>query len=327
MGHLRVAVAELPQVGRDAQAGVFEQVLVDRSFPGDGHELVHPRPGDRIALETDGDLRTGPDVQVERHLQPVGARHGGVGEARGVEPAGPDVALVLGEAAIELGRVVGVPFAHAEPVQDDGPPGRLDPADLDAPDARRRARVDVDDEPAVRPRRPRRDARREPARVAIVLVEEGRGGVDLAGRHPAPQPASDEGRRLLDGPAAGVEHLQPARAAERHEVVAQADALRDGGGAGPNVDELAEAEQVGEALANLPHRQRLAGTGLDEAEQRELVDGPPFAEQPHLGDVLPRERRGVGGAGGRRGEGQHGSRRAGDVGTVQNACLTRKSRA
>ena len=179
----------------------------------------------------------------------------------------------------------------------------------------------------VRRRRPRRDARREPARVAIVPVEEGCGGGDLVGPHPASEPASDEGRRPLDGPAAGVEHLQPARAAERHEVVAQADALRDGGGAGPNVEVLAQGEQVGEALADLPHRQRLAGTGLDEIKQRGLVDGPPVTEQPHLDDILPREGRGVGGAGGRRGEGQHRSRRAGDEGTAQNACLTRKSMA
>ena len=236
--------------------------------PGDRHELVDPCPGDRISLETDGDLRTGPDVQVERHGQPVRARHRGVGEARRVEPPGPHLVLVLGEAAIELGRIVGVPFPHAEPVQDDGPLGGLDPADLDAPDARGRTRVDVDDEPAVRRRRPRRDARREPARVAIVPVEEGRGGGDLIGGHPASQPAPDEGRRLLDGAAAGVEHLHPARAAERHQVVAQADALRHGGGAGPDVDELAEAEQVGEALADLPHRQGPAGTRLDEVDQR-----------------------------------------------------------
>ena len=224
MGHPRVAVAELPQVGPDAQAGVLEQVLVDRSLPGDGHELFHPRPGNRISLETDGDLRAGPDVQLDRHRQPVRARHGGVGEARRVEPPGPDLVLVLRKAAIELDRIVGVPFPHAEPVQDDGPLRGLEPADLDASDARRRARIDVDDEPAVRRRRPRRDARREPAGVAIELVEEGRGGVDLVGRHPAPQPAPDEIGRLLDGTAAGVEHLQPARAAERHQVVAQADA-------------------------------------------------------------------------------------------------------
>ena len=250
-----------------------------------------------------------------------------MGEARRIEPPGPDLVLVLAEAAVELGRIVGVAFPHAEPVQDDRPPGGLDPADLDARDARGRARVDVDDEPAVRRRRPRPDARREPPRVAMVLVEEGRGGVDLVGRHPASQPAPDEGRRLLDGAAAGVEHLHAARAAERHQVVAQADALRDGGGSGPNVDELAQAEQVGEALADLPHRQRLAGRRLDEVEQQGLVDGPPVTKQPHLHDGLPRERRRVGGAGGQRGEGQHGSRRAGDEGTIQNACLTRKSRA
>ena len=58
VGHPRVAVAELPQVGRDAQGGVFEQVLVDRPFQADGHESVHPCPGGRISLETDGDLRT-----------------------------------------------------------------------------------------------------------------------------------------------------------------------------------------------------------------------------------------------------------------------------
>ena len=251
-----------------------------------------------------------------------------MGEARRIEPPGPDLVLVLAEAAVELGRIVGVAFPHAEPVQDDGPLGRLDPADLDARDARRRTRVDVDDEPAVRRRRPRRDARREPACVAIVLVEEGRGGGDLIGGHPASQPAPDEVGRLLDAAAAGVEHLHPARAAERHQVVAQADALRHGGGAGPDVDELAEAEQVGEALADLPHRQGPAGTRLDEVEQRVLVvDGPAVTEQPHLGDGLPRERRGVGGAGGRRGEGQRGPRRAGDEGMIQNACLTRKSRA
>ena len=78
-----------------------------------------------------------------------------------------------------------------------------------------------------------------------------------SGAHPASQPAPDRGppppRR---GGRGGVVHLHAARAAERHQVVTQADALRDGGGAGPNVDELAQAEKVGEALANLPHRHR-----------------------------------------------------------------------
>ena len=54
--------------------------------------------------------------------------------------------------------------------------------------APRGPRVDIDDEPAVR-------------RWRL-----GRGG-DLVGRHPASQPVSDEGRLVLDGAAAWVEHF------------------------------------------------------------------------------------------------------------------------
>ena len=198
-------------MGREAQAGVFEQVLVDRAFQGDGHQLVHPCPGDRISLETDGDLRTGPHVQVEPHLQPVGARDGGVGEARRIEPAGPDLALVQRTSMLPM-RAAG-PGSTSMTSRPSGVGGR--------------------------------------AAASSTLV----------GRHPASQLAVGRGPPPPRRRGRGVEHLHPARAAERHQVVAQADALRHGGGAGPNVDELAEAEQMGEAFADLPHRQGLGRDG------------------------------------------------------------------
>ena len=204
--------------------------------------------------------------------------------------------------------------------------GRLDPENLDPVDACRRSRVDVDDQSAVGRRRPGRDARGEPAGVPIVLAEEGGDVGNPFGRHRGSHPAPDEVGRLLDRPAEGIEHLDSSRGAQRHQVVPQADTLRRGGGTDANVDEVAQTEQMGEALADLPHRQRLAGTGLDEVEQGGLVEGPPVAEEPDLRDRLSRERRGIGG-GGRRRKHQRGPHRAGDGGAVQNACLMRKSRA
>ena len=71
-----------------------------------------------------------------------------------------------GRATPPARRGPGRPRGRSAPHRTGGTGSRPRTADLDAPDARRRARVDIDDEPAVRRRRP------------------GRGVVDLVGRHP-----------------------------------------------------------------------------------------------------------------------------------------------
>ena len=83
---------------------------------------------------------------------------------------------------------------------------------------------------------------------------------------------------------------------QRDEVVAQHDPSWVRGGT--DVGELTQTnQQVAQTLADLAHRQRLAGPGFDEVQGRWVPDLLAAAKQPHLDHRPPDKIGDLGGAG------------------------------
>jgi hypothetical protein len=123
---------------------------------------------------------------------------------------------------------------------------------------------------------------------------------------------------------AGAVEAQANDPVERHQGVAQLDAVAIGLADDPDVGEAAQRHQVVDGLAHLGHDQRFAHPGFDQRQQRCLGHRRPAGNQAHVGEPAAEELGDVGGA--RR----HGHQHQGDgqtPGAAQNVTRFRTSRA
>ena len=77
------------QVRLDPPTGVFEQILVDRSFAGDRHEVGSVPSRERIAVECDRHARTWLHAQGHIDAPPILPHRGGVLDLRLKVPLAP----------------------------------------------------------------------------------------------------------------------------------------------------------------------------------------------------------------------------------------------
>ena len=169
--HAGVAIPEPAQIALDTQAGILEQVFVDRAFPRDRDQLVQARVRDRVSLEEDLHREAVLNVEHHRHGPSIRARRDLVAELGLVVSACLHVRLVLGEPGLDLDRVVDGPFSETEPRQHAGSAGVGHPPHVDPADLRRRPLIDVEHDPSARRVGIGRDTRGKPARLPIQLLE------------------------------------------------------------------------------------------------------------------------------------------------------------
>jgi hypothetical protein len=276
------------EVGFDGQRPVFEQRLVDRGFPSNGHEALLVRLRDRVAFP--GDAHAAAPPQEDRHDDALGTESRRARLRRGpVEALFPQVRDVAVERLPDLVDVVGASGAELRARRH--PRRRRVLVDVERGDERPRSGVDGQHE-----RLPillgtleegRGDARRRKAVIEIELLQ------PLHGlRH------ARFGRRgpvLVSELAPQIRFVEPEHPPEleaidgtpRDEPVHQPDARA---GVFPRHDDVVEPVERVEVLPRPPDRLHRVGSPDSRADETDHVgigDGAPFLLHPKLGDDRP----------------------------------------
>ncbi len=288
MTHNGISIPAVLQEGRDSSVGIFEQVLVDRPFPLDANELCKVGLGSDGAVELHRDAAALVDLEDEmdgrtaiHHLDVV--THGGL-----VVLVLAQFGFVLAKPTLDLSAVVGLTGRQPEPGQNQRVHRRRDSTDAQPLDPGTPSGAGDNPQLAVA-----RLHHLDVGRQKTVRVVEPTQCVDDQGR------VLDAKRRpvgILDGATEdsgrdsevtleldALDHLK------RHEGVLQGDAVA--GERAPYLDAFVapQAEQMGHALADLPHRQRLPEPRFHELVGRGVLQSPTVTEKHHLDDRLADE--------------------------------------
>ena len=343
MRHGRIPVAAVMQQSRDAPVGVLQQILVDGALPRDRHQRIEVRIQHLVSGQLDRDERAMPHVENQVH-EPAAVHHLDlVPQTDLVVAAAAQLRFVVAQAAVDVPAVVRHAALKSETAQDQRVHGRRDAADGEPIDSHAEPRAYLHAQYRLRagPLDAGLDCGRQEAAITVEapqrvgdrrrLIRAKRGTVGV-GDGAAHRGGGDAGPPVdfdaLDDP-------------QRRQDVLQQNTVGQRAAVDRDILETAEAEQVSHALADLPHRKRLADAGLHHLEDRLVAQRAAVAHQfdadHRLADevVEPgRRRRGGGRCGQQHAKRNEAPRRAPRERTQQairsahqNACLTRKSRA